>query len=396
MKKFTQFLESRIFNNPNQIDDNVYYFNNMSENEFNVFNKGNLYTILKPSEIRNNSKIYSDVLKKENFKNIICSIGIVSFDEMFKNSSHYDFLQGSYRPDKKGIIFFKKRNLDLTKKYDNIRDLNNPNIGLFIKKETNEIHIIIYEIDKFNNPISTLARKSILFYSVISTGVDVPFGGSKIIKTVSRKDVNGQKIMYPFAVYFADNSIIVSDRAIVSQLAKKVWKDFFSQQNVLIPFAPLDNKMFPLTPQKEDDSKVYSSIKKDLELIIKQKFNGNNRKFLLKILESQNENDILKIEDLLPNDIKLLVKNLYESDQKINPAFIHKFLYDLIIDHFKINLSDIRETNYLDWAYKINPSIKSIIKDLFTDLINNHLLVEVSDRNKKLLEYSNDLWSSTV
>ena len=58
MKKFTQFLESRIFNNPNQIDDNVYYFNNMSENEFNVFNKGNLYTILKPSEIRNNSKSF--------------------------------------------------------------------------------------------------------------------------------------------------------------------------------------------------------------------------------------------------------------------------------------------------------------------------------------------------
>lgn len=394
MKKFIQLLESSVFNSPIEVDDNTYYINNITENQFNVFNKDNKYSILKPSEIRNNSKIYSDVLKKEDFENIISSVGLIKFDDMFKSSSHYDFLQGEYEPNQKGIIFFKKRNLDLIKKYDNIKDLDNPNIGLLIKKESKEIKIICYEIETFKKPIDTLAKKSILFYCIISTDTDLPFGGSTIIKTISRKDVNGQKIMYPFAVYFSDNSIIISDRAIVSQLAKKVWKDFYSYQNVLYPYAPVDNKNFPFTPQKEDDGRVYSSIKTDLQKIISQKFNDNKKIFLLKILECESKDDLIKLESTLPNDIKILVKNLYDFNQKINPPIIFKFLYDLILDRFKVDLSDIRKSNYLDWAYKINPSVQGIIKGIVNNLIENHLKVNTQNRDSILLKYSNDMWDS--
>ena len=392
MKKFSQYLESDIFNSPNQIDDNTYYFNNITENEFNVFNKDNLYSILKPSEIRDNLAIHSKVLKDEDFNFIISSIGIIKFDDIFKNSSHHDFLQGKYEPNLKGIIFFKKRNLDLVKKYDNINDLNNPNVGLLVKKDNKEIKIVCYDIETFKKPISTLSKKSILFYCIISTGLDLPFGASTIIKVISRKDVNGQQIMYPFAVYFADNSVIISDRAIVSELAKKVWKDFFSRQNVLYPYAPVDNIKFPFTPQKEDDGRVYSSIKTDLEKIIDQKFSGNNKTFLLKILECENKDDLIKLENDLPIDIKMLVKNLYDLNNKINPPVIFKFLYDLILDRFKIDLSDIRKSNYLDWAYKINPSVQGKIKIIIDNLIENHLQVKNQNRDSQLLDYADDMW----
>ena len=394
MKKFSFLLESIVKNDYIEIDENLFYINNITENEFNVFNKNNLYSILKPSDIRDNKKIYSEVITKEDFNYIICSIGVITFDDLFKSSFHYDSLHAEHSPNQKGIIFFKKRNLDLVKRYDSIKDLNNSNIGLFIEKGNTEMSIIAYEIDKFINPIQTISKKSILFYCVISKNQDVAFNGSKVIITVSRKDVNGQKIMYPFAVYFADNSILISDRITVSQLAKKVWKDFFSHQNVLYPYAPLDNKLFPLTPQKNDDSKIFTTIEKDLRIIIKEKFNSNNQKFLLKILDCKTKEDLLKLENI-PSDIKVLVKNMIDSNQTIKPIIVYKFLYDLIIDHFKIDLSEIRKTNYLDWAYKINPSIKNTIKEIFTDLINNHLLVDIKDRNKKLLQYSNELWQES-
>jgi hypothetical protein len=392
MKKFLSLLESTALNSPIEFDNGIYYFNNISENEFNIFNKDNLYSILRPSEIKSNSKIYSYVLKKEDFKYIISSVGVLKFKDVFQDFINFNSLDVYHDLNQKGIVFFKKRNLDLIKKYDNIKDLSGHNIGLFTKKEEDEIKIIVYEIDVFNKPIQSLALKSILFYCSITTGIKFPFGGSTIIKTVSRKDVNGQKIMYPFAIYFADNSILISDRFKVSELAKKVWKDFYSHQNVLYPFAPIDNKKFPLTPQKEDDGFVHSLIKEDLEKIINQKFTDNKKTFLLKILECENENDLKKIEQSLPSDIKLLVNNLHDLHKKINTGVIYKFIYDLILDHFKVDLSDIRKTNYLDWAYKINPGTQTIIKTIINELLVNHLENKSKDRDSKLIDYAEILW----
>lgn len=392
--KFHEILESTIYNSPIQVDDNLYYINNITEKEFNAFNIDNTYSILKPSEIKHSSKIYSKVIPKEDFEYIISSIGLLKYQDVFQDSTHYDFLTGFDDLNQKGIIFIKKRNKDLIKKYDEIKDLDKSNIGLFIYKENNQIKIILYEIDVFNNPIQTLARKSILFYCSVAKEMKSPFGGSSIIKTISRRDVNGQKIMYPFAAFYSDNSILISDRFKVSELAKKVWKDFFSHQNVLYPFAPIDNIAYPLTPQKEDDGYVHSYIKDDLEDIIKNKFSGNKQKFLLKILECQNKNDLDEIYDISPNDIKLLIKNIFDFNQNIDEYLIYKFIYDLIIDHFKIDLSDLRKKNYLDWAYKINPNIESTIKNISNNLINNHLKISVSNRDNKLLEYAEELWEN--
>jgi hypothetical protein len=196
------------------------------------------------------------------------------------------------------------------------------------------------------------------------------------------------------AVYFSDNSILISDRFKVSELAKRVWKDFYSHQNVLYPFAPIDNIAYPLTPQKEDDGYVHSFIKNDLEDIIKNKFTGNKKDYLLKILDCEDDNDLEKVYKDLPNDIKLLVKNLFDSHNAIDEYIIYKFIYDLVIDHFKIDLSDLRKKSYLDWAYKINPSVESRIKSIHDNLINNHLKVSVQNRNNKLLEYAEELWDN--
>jgi hypothetical protein len=392
--KFHKLLESVIYNSiPIELNKDIYYINNISEYEFNRINDNNLYSLLKPSEIRENVELNSEILKKEKIEYIISSIGIIKFKDVFESSSHHDFIQGEYDPQKKAIVFFKKRNLNLSKKYDDISDLNNSNVGLFIKKENEEKKIICYDIEAFKSQNLELSKKSILFYCIISTGVDLPFGASTIIKVISRKDVNGQQIMYPFAVYFADNSTIISDRAIVSQLAKKVWKDFFSHQNVLYAYAPVDNLKFPFTPQKEDDGRVYSSIKNDLEKIINQKFSGNYKTSLLKILECENRNEIIKLESSLPNDIKELVKNLYDSHEKINPPIIFKFLYDLIINKFKkINLEDIRKSSYLDWAYKINPSAEQRIKGIINNLIDNHSRLDFENKDSYLLKYSDEMW----
>jgi len=392
--KFRQILESTVFNSPIQIDDNIYYMNDITEKEFNAFNIDNIYSILKPSEIKHSSKIYSKVIPKEEFQYIISSIGILKYKDVFQDSTHYDFLDGYHDSDQKAIVFIKKRNLDLVKKYDEVKDLDKPNIGLFVHREGYQAKIIVYETNVFTNPIETLARKSILLYCSIAKESKSPFGGSSIIKTISRRDVNGQQIMYPFAVYFADNSILISDRFKVSELAKRVWKDFYSRQNVLYPFAPIDNIAYPLTPQKEDDGYVHSFIKNDLEDIIKNKFTGNKKNYLLKILDCEDDNDLEKVYKDLPNDIKLLVKNLFDSHNAIDEYIIYKFIYDLVMDHFKIDLSDLRKKNYLDWAYKINPSVESRIKSIHNNLINNHLKVSVSNRNNKLLEYAEELWDN--
>ena len=395
MKKFIYLLESLIENNYKKISANVFYINNITENEFNSFNKDNLYTLLKPSEIRYNKKIYSKVIDKEKIDNVICSTGIVSFYDMFINVIyHHDSLPAEYKPNEKGIAFFKKRKLDLVKKYDSIKDLNNPNVGLFVEKRDKKFIIIGYEIDKITSRYYAVGKKSILFYCLISKDEKMPFDGSKVILTVSRRDVNGQKIMYPFAIYFADNSILISDRSSVSQLAKKVWKDFYSLENVLYPYAPIDNILFPITPQKEDDGQVFSTIKNDLESIIVEIFKGKEKTFLLKILDSKNKQDLLKIEDQLPENIKSLVKNLYDLNKNIDESIIYKFLYDLFIEKFKIDLGEIRKAKYLDWAYKINPSVKNNIKEIVDGLIDNHLKADIKDKNSKILNYAKDLWNS--
>ena len=41
--KFKQILESTVFNSPIQIDDNIYYMNDITEKEFNAFNIDNIY-----------------------------------------------------------------------------------------------------------------------------------------------------------------------------------------------------------------------------------------------------------------------------------------------------------------------------------------------------------------
>jgi hypothetical protein len=104
------------------------------------------------------------------------------------------------------------------------------------------------------------------------------------------------------------------------------------------------------------------------------------------------KNKAIKLENDLPIDIKMLVKNLYDLNNKINPPIIFKFLYDLILDRFKIDLSDIRKSNYLDWTYKINPSVQGKIKGIIDNLIENHLQIKTQNRDSQLLDYADDMW----
>jgi hypothetical protein len=390
--RFSTILESFIYNRLNQIDQNTFYINNITENEFNELNKNNEYTLLRPQEILGNNKIFKDVLTKEKFDKIICSIGVVEFEDLFVSRVHSDFLEGYYDPSEEGIVFLKKRNKDLIKSYDTIRDLNKDNIGFFINNKSN-LKIIGYEINNFLNPISTIQIKSILFFCEITNHQMLPFKGSSIVRTVSRPDVNGQQIMYPLATYFSDNSTLISDRTIVSSFAKKVWKDFFATQNVLYPFAPIDNEDYPLTPETIDDGVVYSFIKSDLKYIISKYFKSDIKNILFKILECSNRNDLEKVKDTIEFiDINQKINDLIKTNSYIKQGTIFKFLYDIIIDNFKVDLSDLRKKNYLDWAYRINPSVQQNIKNVITTLISNHNQVSISNRDSKILEYAEILW----
>ena len=390
--KYLSMLESYVKNESVMIDDNLFYINNITENEFNEFNSEKQYIILKPIEIKSNIKIYRNVLSKEKFDVVITSIGNIIYNNLFVNYDE-DLIDEYFDPNEKAIVFFKKRNSELNKKYETIRDLNNNNIGLYVHKIDKKAKIIVYEIDKFNSPISNIQEKSILCYSEISNVNYLPFGGSKIFKTVSRPDVNGKEILYLLSAYFADNKILISDRNTVSHYAKRVWKDFFSFQNILYPYAPIDNQLYPLTTQTIDDGDVFSKIEKDLKDIINLYLDKNQQQDMLKILNCKNKEDILKIiDDIIYNDLKQSLNNLIKYKQ-INQNMIYKFITDLMTNNFKIDLEKIRSKKYLDWAYKINSSIESSIKDIIVRIIGNHNSVNIKNRDGKLEEYATDLWS---
>lgn len=389
--KYLSMLESYVKNESVMIDDNLFYINDITENEFNEFNSNKEYVILKPLEIKSSSKIYLEVIRKEKFDVVITSIGNIKYDNLFINYDD-DLADEYFDPNEKAIIFFKKKRLDLNKQYETIRDLNNNNIGLYVHKIDKKIKIIVYEINKFNSPITNIQEQSILCYSEISNVNYLPFGGSKIFKTVSRPDVNGKEILYLLSAYFADNKILISDRNTVSHYAKRVWKDFFSSQSILYPYAPIDNQLFPITPQTIDDGDVFSKIKNDLTEIIKLYLEKDQQQDMLKILKCKNKKDVLKtIDDISFNDLKRSLNNLVKF-KLINEGVIYKFIADLIINNFKVDLEQIRSKKYLDWAYKINPNIESNIKDIIIRIIGNHNSVNIKNRDGKLEEYATELW----
>lgn len=230
--------------------------------------------------------------------------------------------------DLKGIGIFKKSVKKQIKTYSNIKDLSDDlNNCILVIDVNNQKHIICYNYQLYLDLTNEEKpyKNPILFSGIISNvdriGKTAPYQGSIVLNSVVREDVSGKDILYPVLAYFSNNQIIMSDRDSLTDKAEEVWKKFYKNSSLIIPYEPIDDEDDTITSKEEDDGKIYHDM-------TKQKIKNSYQ------------------------------KNLKEPDQE------------------QKNLREFRRYDSLNWVYKlkdnsIESTINKLIKNHFIILSNN-------------------------
>lgn len=334
----------------------LYLFNKY---EFNVFKKHRLNLLVKglnSIEFDKNEKqyIYMSKITGDNIHDKYVM-------SLKASDSKMDFAYESVFPSvDKGIIFLKeKRSKKKEKNFKNLNDLlKSDSIGLYEQKiDANKIKIICYDysmIDDFFKEEKDFIFP-ILFAGQISSNKDtkdskftnIPYGGTVINWTISRKDVWGRYTLYPLLASYNPEGILISDRDSLSVFSKAVWKGFFNTNEIFDEKMPIDDWQKPITKTKEDDGRIFKD--------------ETNK-------QPEYEEDELK--------------KLSEYDQ----------------------LLKLREKDPYNWAYKLKDSVKKEAQNIRKKLIENHhnnvvknIMIKKSfDFIKKLEDLSNDFFDKNL
>jgi hypothetical protein len=334
MNLFSYLYYFESTKNIKQLDDNVFYINNITLDEWETLEKTIKYDFLNFEDLRKKMdyRLLDQIKSTNNF--LITKEGIVDLNE-FEHSNpwiYYSYVD----KEVKGLVLLKtKTQKTKFKKYVTISDLKSKDISLFVTNINKDIIITCYD-----NKASKKDFNYILFTITINKFIR-PYNAGLIDVIAAQTYLDGQNIAYPIGAYFVKGNKIAPHREIVSRGARRAWYNYFTQKNrIILPFSPIDDENNPFTKTKIDDNEVH----KKLEL------NDKNIE-IIDDLEKHNVNDV--------NILKILKKG-----------------------------------DYLDWVYILNKSFISEIKSTVNFLIKNHEseyqgFKNMKEKERKILEDAN-------
>ena len=249
----------------------------------------------------------------------------------------------------KGIVVLKS--IPKEKTFKKIEDLKLPNLGLSVTiSRGNIIKIICYDKNVLNDRYDDKSNfiHPILFYGKIKndgkdiTGTQISYGASMVAVSVARDDVSGRDILYPIMAYYSDKKLLIPDRGSVSDSAYKVWDKLHQNQGKFKVKGPIDNAFDPITPQKEDDGKIYNdgkNYKHEGEISNSEILNDPNlsqtqkEKHLIELREKDPLNWVYSLNSSEINKIKNITNYLEKNDNdfKIDSTKLMSLAEDLFI-----------------------------------------------------------------
>ena len=249
----------------------------------------------------------------------------------------------------KGIVVLKS--IPKEKTFKKIEDLKLPNLGLSVTISRGDIiKIICYDKNVLNDRYDDKSNfiHPILFYGKIKndgkdiTGTQISYGASMVAVSVARDDVSGRDILYPIMAYYSDKKLLISDRGSVSDSAYKVWDKLHQNKGKFKVKGPIDNTFDPITPQKEDDGKIYNdgkNYKHEGEISNSEILNDPNlsqtqkEKHLIELREKDPLNWVYSLNSSEINKIKNITNYLEKNDNdfKIDSTKLISLAEDLFI-----------------------------------------------------------------
>lgn len=322
-------------------------FRPFSKYEFNIFKNYRLNFLVKTlNEIKFDKKekqyIYMSKLGEETINNrYVMSLKI--------DDSKMNFTYEPIFPSvDKGIIILKQKRLKKeNKKFKNLSDLiKNDSIGLYEQKiDSNKIKIICYDYSEIND---LFEEKKDFVFPILFAGqiynnkdtkdskfTDIPYGGTVVNWTLSRKDVYGRYTLYPILASYNQNGVLISDRDNLSVYSKAVWKSFFNdkENKIFGEKMPIDDWKNPITKTPEDDGRIF-----------KEETNENNK-------ESEYDK-LLKLRELDPYNWAYKLKNNIKTEAE----HVKKILIE---QHNENILKNIKDKN----PYDLNKKLESLCND---------------------------------
>lgn len=300
---------------PKQLDDNVFYINNITLDQWETLEKKINYDFLNFEKLRDKMKYdLLDAIKDiNNF--LITKEGIVDLKE-FDHSHPWQYYSYVDKEIKGIVLLTHKTEKTQFKKYVTISDLKSKNVSLYVTNIEKEIIITCYD-----NKASKQDVNYILFTIVINK-LNRPYGSGLIDIIAAQKYLDGQNIAYPIGAYFVKGYKINPHRETVSRGARRAWYNYFTQKNrIILPFAPIDDVNDPFTKNKIDDNEVHKKIKltdKNIDIIDDLEKHNVDDMNILKVLKKGDYLDWVYIlnKDFIPeikNTVNFLIKN-HESE----------------------------------------------------------------------------------
>ena len=234
----------------------------------------------------------------------------------------------------KGITILKS--IPKEKTFKKIEDLKLPHIGLSVSISSgNIIKIVCYDknVLDYRYDINSKFIHPILFYGKIkndgkdTSGIKIPYGASMVAISVAREDVSGRDILYPIMAYYSEKKLLISDRGSVSDSAFGVWEKLHQNKGKFKIKGPIDNIFDPITPQKEDDGKIYNdgkNYKHEGQISNSEILNNPNlteiqkEKHLVKLRKEDPLNWVYSLNSGEINKIKNIVNYLEKNDSDFN------------------------------------------------------------------------------
>lgn len=320
---------------PIQLNNDLYYINNVTLKDIKAINKIPDYHLLDFSVISKNYFNLETEIRKIN-PVILTKRGIVNLNQMKKN--YVD-------KDANGIVILKKLDnpkQQVKRKYEKLSDIKKNKDNLCLYHNTHDEFIALY--DKTSILIDNkINYNAILFVTTFEkTATFNPYGATMIVGMASNLNFNGEQLAYPIIAALTNKNGLLYpyrdgiDSSNLSPGARTVWYNFFTKRNIFKPYFPIDDKDNPVTDSKIDDGEVYNVLDKDI----------------------MNQWDLEKEKYMNLKDQQNQLKNLKKGD-------------------------------FIDWVYQLKNSIKSKVISISTILEINHSIFKNDHSNIESLLVDN-------
>lgn len=334
---------------PIELQDDIYFLNNVTLKDLKSINKMLDYKILDFSRVSNDYQNLESIIRKIN-PIVLTKRGIVDLNQMKKN--YVD-------QDAQGIVILKKLNSkkQITKKqYDKLSDIKKNQNNLCLYHNTVDEFITMYDKNLILQD-GKINYDGLLFVTTFEKKeTDNLYGATMIVGMASNLNFNGEQIAYPIiaaltheeGLLYAYRDGITSSN--LSTGARTVWYNFFTKKNIFKPHIPIDDKDAPVTDLKIDDGEVYNILNKDqMNQWQSEKINFKDFKDQQNELKKFKKGDFVDWVFQLKNSIKsqvISISRVLESNHaqfKKDHPNIEEMLIDTADDFFR-KMKKIRES----------------------------------------------------